>query len=510
MKNKKEVNKNPNANKNLGLYIGSVIVFILIFISFIVLPGMVQGAGNTGIPVFGRWGKNAVKFEQDSFFNRCLAYYGEQMKRNSQNYNEYVMELMTRNAYQQAFNETIRRYAFIDFVEKSGYTISQKKIDRQMIPYFYDSNGKYSEKIYRDTPDNKKASMRRQFEEDNLASRFLEDYFSKEVIGNETGINFALDISDNELSFINKMNSTLKNFEVVSFSTKDLPDSLASEYVNENSQMFDRYFLKAISVESASAAKKILSQLKSSEITFEDAVGEYSKNYYTSTNGDGELKNKYRYQIIETLNSSSDFAKIESLEQDSLSPVIKTKTGFTIFKCTQEHVNAKITDEQTIEDVKVYLKTNEMGRVQDYFLATANSFFEKAKATSFDNACKNFSIYKKTVNNYALNFDNSSAITTSDCDVEELANAYKNEDFLNKLFALKENEICQPIVLEDAIVVLKANADKNSTVQKIEKSDCIQSNFNQDYSTIYKSIFESKKFKDNFDATYKRNFTSKK
>ncbi|MCR4955038.1 MAG: peptidyl-prolyl cis-trans isomerase [Treponema sp.] len=505
---KKIETKKPRSKTKSGIAIsvGSVIVFVLIFVSFIIVPGMVQ-SGTQELPVFGKYGRHVVKFEQGSFFNQALSYYGNQIKANGQNYNDYIMELLTRNAYQQAFNETVRRYAFIDAVKASGYTAAEKKIDRKMINEFLDQSGKYSERLYRDTPDATKQTMRKQFEEEELANRFLYDYFAKDVIGNTEGINFALRISDNEIKFMNKMNKTAKAFDAVIFNTEDLPASQAIKFASENPDMFNKYSFKAISVETESIAKKVLSQIKGEEITFDDAIEQFSKNYYTST--DGVLKNKYEYQIISTLNKEDDFVKIADLKEGEYSPVIKTGTGYTIYQCTKAMVPMNEKDADLVEVVSSYLKTNEMGRVQDYFIEQANSFIASAKASSFDKACKEFGKAKKSSDGMILNFENNSLLAVSDADIEELSTAYSNEDFLTKLFALDNNEISEPVVLNKAIVVLKG---KNAKISSDEiTADSYKTNVtNQDYSSVVANVFASKKLKNNFDATYNKYFTSKK
>ena len=354
--------KTTSKTSSIAISVGSVIVFVLIFISFIILPGLVS-SGTREMPVFGKWGTKVVRFEQGSYFNQALSYYGNQVRQMAEQYGDYYMDFFMRQAYQQAFNETIRRYAFMDFVESTGFKPSPNKIDRRMVEQFLDESGKYSERLYKNTPEDEVEKMRKRFEDEDIANRFSMDYFDKQVVGNDEGINFALAIPKNELVFIGAMNDVKVDFDAITFETSDYPNSESAKYLKENSDLFNKYSFKAISVESESVAKKILSQIKAEEITFDDAVEEYSKNYY-STN-DGNLKNQYEYQIIETLANKNDFSKIADLKVDELSPAIKTQTGYTIFKCIKECIAPDETNEDVLEIVSSYIKTNEMGRVQD-------------------------------------------------------------------------------------------------------------------------------------------------
>jgi hypothetical protein len=334
------------------------------------------------------------------------------------------------------------------------------------------------------------------------------DYFSDEVFtqaNDFADIAFGLKTSDAELAFINKMNSTSKSFDVVFFDTNNYPTNKVTEFANENSSLFNKYSFNAISVESESAAKKILSQINNAEITFEDALTEYSKNYYTTT--DGVLKNKYEYQIKATLANENDFDKLANLSIDSLSEVIKTGTGYTIYKCVAEVEPTNVKNATTISDVLDYMKINEMGRIEDYYKAEADKFIADAKATSFDKACNKFGLTKESVSDYALNYMNSSLIRTANTSVSQISSAYQNEDFLKTLFALSTNQISKPIVLGKDIAVLKVTNSK-SNAEAIEKLAYVESSANADQSTIIENINNSKKLKNDFEKTYSKYFTA--
>ena len=280
MSTKDEVKKENKSVKKVLLSIGSIAILVLAAVSFIFIPGMAQ-AGNSGVPVFGSWDGEQVKYESGSYFANRLEAYIEQEKSGNQDINENVYQYYLY----RSFMDSINRLAFIDYVNSTGYTLSDIKVDRAMIPYFSE-NGKYSDKLYRNTPDNEKNNLRKQISDDLLYTRYILDYFSDEIMNQNQSladIAFGLKTSEAELAFINKMNNTSKTFEIVFFDTNAYPSVKAVEFANENLDLFNKYYFNAISVESESVAKKILSQINNQEITFEDALKEYSKNYYTTT-----------------------------------------------------------------------------------------------------------------------------------------------------------------------------------------------------------------------------------
>ncbi len=501
MKTKDEVKKENKSVKKILLSIGSIAILILAAISFIFIPGM--ASGNSSVPVFGSWDGEPVKYESGTYFVNRFEAYLEQAQQSGQEIENYVYQYYLYNA----FMESINRLAFIDYAKSTGYTLSEVKVDRAMIPYFSE-NGKYSERLYRNTPDNQKITLRNQISDDLNYTRFILDYFSDDVFTQAedlADIAFGLKVSDAELAFINKMNSTSKSFDIVFFDTNSYPAEKAIEFANENPSLFNKYFFNAISVESESAAKKILSQINNAEITFEDALTEYSKNYYTTT--DGVLKNKYEYQIKATLTNENDFDKLANLEVDTLSEVIKTGTGYTIYKCVAvtEPTNAK--DATTINDVLAYMKANEMGRIEDYFKAEAEKFITDANSNGFDKACSDFGLTKETVSDYALNYMNTSLIRTANTSVTQISSAYQNEDFLKTLFTLSTNEISKPIVLGTNIAVLKVTNSK-STAEPVEKLAYVENAAMADQSVIMTNIYDSKKLKNDFEKTYSKYFTA--
>lgn len=502
MKTRDEVKKEKKSVKKVLLSIGSIAILILAAVTFVFIPGIAQ-AGDGGVPVFGAWDGEQVRYESGSYFlNRFEAYMNS-----AENSNQEISDYVYQYYLYQAFMDSINRLAFIDYANSTGYTLSSIKVDRAMIPYFSE-NGKYSDKLYRNTPDSEKNTLRNQISDDLIYTRFILDYFSDDIMKMNqeyADIAFGLKTSDAELAFINKMNSTAKSFDIVFFDTNSYPSVKAIEFAKENSNLFNKYFFNAISVESESVAKKILSQIKNSEITFEDALTEYSKNYYTTA--EGELKNKYEYQIKATLASEDDFVKLKDLEINSLSDVIKTGTGYTIYKCVAVSEPTDTNDADTINDILAYMKSNEMGRIEDYYKSEAENFITTAKESSFDKACAKFDLQKETVTDYVLNYANTSLIRTANTSVSQIASAYQNEDFLKTLFALNTNEISKPIVLDKYIAVVKVTNSKSSA-EPIEKLAYVENASMADQTTIIENIYDSKKLKNDFEKTYNKYFSA--
>ena len=105
-------------NNNKILYI-SIAILVLAAVSFIFIPGMAQ-AGNSGVPVFGSWDGEQVKYEQGTYFVNRLQAYLEEAKQSNQEISDYVYQFYLY----RAFSDSINRLAFIDYANSTGYTLS--------------------------------------------------------------------------------------------------------------------------------------------------------------------------------------------------------------------------------------------------------------------------------------------------------------------------------------------------------------------------------------------------
>jgi hypothetical protein len=75
------------------------------------------------------------------------------------------------------------------------------------------------------------------------------------------------------------------------------------------------------------------------------------------------------------------------------------------------------------------------------------------------------------------------------------------------IFALSNNEISKPVVLDKNIAVLKVINSKSSAEQ-IEKLAYIENAASVDQSTILENVYDSKKLKNDFEKTYSKYFTA--
>lgn len=484
-----------------GYWIGSFIVFILAVICFVVfgvgteIIAAITGAGQP--TSFGKYDGKDIELVPGSDFANAVQNYSNYFQQQGQNLDENAYFYI----YSYAFNAAVQSAAYKDAVKKSGYAPSDKAVNRVILPYF-SNNGKYDPALYAQYSESDKATMRK-----DVANSLTYQRFSDDVFGSNDDM-FGFKASPKETDFVSTMASTKRGFEVAYFDKNSYPDSEVLSYANENKDKFTKYSLSVISTDDEAEAKKIHSQLLNNEVTFEDAISEYSKKYYS--NSEGKVTNDYAYQISANLDSEDDLSKISALKKDEISEPVKMKNGFAIFKAAEDSVPADFANETTLNDVKSYIRANESGRIEDYFMAKANDFVKAAAGGNFDEKAAELGVQVAAASPFPLNYGELSFADkiTAD-DVPALSGAGTNENLLEKAFALKENEVSEPIVNGNYIVVLKLANTENVELSDDEKNHIADSLKEYDYSSAQTAILTSDKVVNNVAQTYFKSIQNK-
>ena len=418
-------------------------------------------------------------------------------------YQMYGQQLDQTTYYQifnQAFTSTVMNYAYTESVKKSGYVVPASAITRQILPYFTDSDGNYSSKLYKQASDEIKQELHDSAKASLIADRFANDNFASK---NETlGLTplFGLKNSTAEKKFIAGMNKEQRGFKMASFSKGDFPLEEKLKFANQNKTMFNKYDMSVITVDEKSDAESIAKRINKNEITFEDAVSEYSDKSYSSP--EGALTNAFQYQISNILQNKDDLAAITGLSNGAVSDVIQTSTGYSIFKC-----NGPVTepDFDTVElqrAVSAYITAYEANLIEDYFTAKANEFIQEAKASDFNSAAEKFGAKASDIAPFPLNYGNVSVLTKLNNSADGLSNAEKNDQFLKTAFSLKLNELSEPILLNGNIVVLQYTTESSSEDDDVNVNLLVT----YDQSAATDSIMKSDKLENNFLSVYFDNY----
>lgn len=483
--------------KNVSYTIGSIIILIIVVFAFVILTPTGLLSGNKDpqkIPAFGKYNNKEIRYEQGSDFADFVSQYGQMF----QQYGQQIDSSTYYYIFNYAFNSTVMKLAYNDYVKNSGYKVPKSAVNRAMVSYFTDENGKYSSKIYKQTPDSTIRQIRTEVETNLVSQRFSDDNFgSSSLVGDEAL--YGIKESDAELNFLKSYSNVKRGFNMAVLPLSNYPAEEKAKFGKENAAMFNKYDMSIITVEDESTAKTVAKRLANNEITFEDAVSEYSEKYYSNT--EGKLTNSLEYQIGNFLENDADLSKVTSLSIGSVSEVIQTALGYSIFKADGAVTAPDFTADDMISTVGSYLASYENTRIEDYFSAIAKDLKAKAMATSFADACEEMDIDNVEIAPFPLNYGSVSVSESVDTSVTGLSGADKNEKFLTTAFSLKKNEISEPLVMNDNIVVLQFTTEETASADDNTHDVMGQlENFDEDSSREY--IMASPKLKNNFAEVY--------
>ena len=483
--------------KKTMLYIGSIIVLILSAVTFIFIPAMVQGAGRAKKLEFGKYDGKPIVYEQGSDFANAVSQYGQMYKNQGKQLDESAYFYI----YNYAFNSTVTTMAYTGAVEKAGFTAGAKSVNRALLPYYSDENGKFSQKVYNSVSESDRNTLRKDVARNILFRRYYEDLFgSSDTIG--TKQLFGLKSASAEVPFLQKMGAAERSFNLASFDISTYPDDQVKAYADKNAAKFMKYDLSVLTVKDESKAKGYLKQIEKKELTFADAVSNYSEKYYTGS--DGKVSGNYEYQIKGIIPDEKDQTAVLALAKDAYSSVIKTSNGYSIFRGDGASTPADFNDAATIDVVRKYITSNESGIVEDYYTGIAKNFAAAAVTDGFEKACKSFNVELTDVPAFPLNYGDVSLFGKIPSDtVKVLADASTNDNFLKTAFSLKLNEVSSPVVLGKNVIVLQMKGEQTDTTADDAKAKSIASDVTEyDQSSAQSILLASKKVVNNVSTVY--------
>ena len=485
-------------------YIGSVIILLMLaFIMFFSFNGASDLFRKDGALEFGKYDNKPIKLAPGTEFANAVNNYTQYYQQNGMTLDDSAYFYI----YNYAFNSAVQSMAFRDPVERTGYAPSEKAVSRVMLQQFTDADGNYDAKLYNQYPDAYKEAMRNEIRRTLVLNRFSEDVF-----GTGDGLAgrtlFGLKPSQKETDFLAAMGETKKSFELVAFSKSDYPEEEVRRFVDGNADLFARVPLSVITVDEEKIAKTLLKQLASSEISFEDAVAEFSEKYYSDN--DGAISANFAYQIKDTLEDAADMDALLSLAVGSCSGIIATKSGHSIFKKTGDVVPARADDESVVSVARSYITSYEAGKIEDYFTARAEAFIADAKAKGFDEAAQENGLTVHDIPAFALNYGDVPMLAKIPYDAaSELSGAGTNENFWETIFALNTGDISEPFVLGNNVIVMEMTgeekAEKNDNVLETIKTESAS----YDQTSANSAILSGKKVENNVMTTYFNNFIKK-
>lgn len=473
-----------------GFYtVGSLIILLLAAGVFILIPLLSSVARSKRMPPLGSFAGKEIRYEPGSDFTGYVERYSEYFKSMGTEINKEMYYYI----FASAFSSTVSDMMAKKRVEESAYTVPSTLINREMMPYFMDENKKYSPRIYKAADESYVRTLR-----EKLSFSLLKAHYNEDLLGKECGFAtlYGVKPSSFERDFLLSMNKKERIFDAATFHMEDYPLSEAKLYATDNSELFEKYNLLAITLSKREEATSLHKELVDGKVAFPDAVAN-SMNIYTDD--EGKLRNILSYEIKKTLKDEKDFEKLSSLKAGEVSDVMETSIGFTIFYGNGEKEKIDTEDEESLVSVKDYLLKYEMSHVEDYFFARASALVKSAKSSYFEEAAKDMGVKSEKIGPFPLNYGNVSILTSLPTNgaFEEAAT---NEGFLKSAFSLTLNEISEPIVVGKYIVVLRYSGDIEG--KELSEADVVRQLTSFDSSLLNDYIHESPLLENNLNKVF--------
>jgi peptidyl-prolyl cis-trans isomerase D len=499
----KETIAEHRRNTQPFLYAFSVAILVVIVVTFIGLPAARGRTGGGRRIVFGYYRGKPIEYFPGNFFAERVDVLASQLRDQTQGEkSQSDLEMEGYRVWRTAFEQTALHTAILYEADKGGLWVSDDKVDQTLIttgPYVV--NGQFSEERYRGTSNTERYTIRRLFREQLIHQQYVEDFLQDPAK------------SPKAEEFFKSMVDEQRRFTFVSFPFADYPDSQVRQFGQENRQLFRRMKLSRILIKAGERdATEIRRKLEDRSASFEEMARAQSKDLYAEKGGD--MGWRYFYDIEGDFETAAPVETIFSLEEGALSPVLKSRFGWEIYRADSASLEPDLNDPDSVSTVRDYIMRYEKGKVEDYILAQAQSFRKRVEEVGFTGATLEQS-YKISLTDYfPMNYQEIYflAPVRSMTQNLDLSSASYSEAFFLQAFRLKMNEVSDPILLDDQVVVLRLDDIRQPPPQQQDmlgdyysfyagqaldsdmqsallKPDYLQDDFNQ---TFYKYIFTSR------------------
>ena len=493
-------------SKSNFIYIGTIIILVITIVAFVFMPSGNTGGSNGTTFDFGSYNGKHITSAQGGYLVKQVSIVNDALRQ--QGLSEQNYQLYAYQVWRQAFERTVYHYGVLDAVKQAGGAVTENFIDDQMAddPSFQE-NGKFSPKLYRETPNATKLSLRDDIRDNSLAALYT----------NEVN---AMAPSSQEIAFLKDMAKETRTIAFAALPLSAYPESEVASWAAANAKLFSHLKLARVSVAKSQAdAEKLLKQVKAGTVSFEDAAKKNSADAYAEKGG--SMGAKYYYEIMADIEKKEDVDSLAALKAGEYSGVLKTLSGsWVFFKAEADATPADMADPVVLKDARAYMLRFERGLLEDWASAQGETLSATPSA-DFEKACKAAGLEVKESGPFPLNYGDIDFVAygqriplmrkIDSAAAPELAEASGNEAFLAAVFSLAPGAVSKPIVLGDNIVVVKVKEAGAASEEDLASLSLYYPYFFQQ-KTSYEmnSIFlKSPLLKDNFMNVFFKYFMPK-
>ncbi len=492
--------------KNRFVYIGTIAILVLTIIAFVLIPAISTGTSSGELPTFGSWNGTPIQYSPDSYFADQVSQINEYLRQ--QGMDEALAQMYAYQVWYMAFQNTAMRTAILDYTKRSGMKISEETLDEEVTKITqFQVDGKFSIEKYNSTPLATRISIRDRLRDDLLVQNYYNDMMS-------------LSPTTKEIDFVSSMAKPQRTIQYVHISYETFPQERLLEWAKSNEALFRTIGLSKITITTSQKdAEKVLDQIKTNALSFEDAAKSHSKDFYADKGGDMGIK--VFYDLKAEFPNEKDAEAIIALKKDEISPIYKgADNTWTFYRVNTEASAPDFSKSSVLDEVKSYLYNNEKSIMESWALEKTDEFTNEATKTSFSAAARKLGLDVKSAGPFILNYGKPSFYFYGQqiglfqepyrSLENELVGAEENETFLTTLFSTAKNAVSKPVVLDTSVIVMTVTDDKEGTDEEISYTKFSYPYFFQTAmeNQIRNTILSSPLLKDEFNSAFTKLFVT--
>ena len=425
-----------------GVFIGTLIILVIIVIAFVFVP-VIAPVGPIGDDmVLGYYNRVPITNIPGNYFNTVIRSLQQQFQQPPPG--DPFFMFWAHEIWRMAFDETVIHLGILDEMNRAGFRVPEDIVDREVarLPMFQ-VNGRFSPSLYRSLDNITRMTIWRETHEDIVKRRFAAD-----IAGLRT--------SSNEGRFIASMASPRRTFDMAVFPLASFPASEAVAFVEANPTPFKTVHLSRISFFALTDrdARQVFELVRDGITTFEDAARNHSHDEFADRGGD--MGRRMAHELRAEIGDERTWESIINLPRGQMSELVRTPHGWAFFRAEEAAQPPNLDDIVQQEFFRSHIMQNYRGIAEDWLLAEAERFSQRAGEISFDTAVSESYITRHSFGPVTLNFGDSMLFDTlASAAVPELTNASHNQFFWRLAFTTPLNTISRPLVIRDNVIVLK-------------------------------------------------------
>jgi len=485
-KEQKVLAAKPKQKITIGWIFG-MIVLLLIAVSFVMAPAIQAFVGpkNADGIVFGKYGKEDIKYAYGNYFYDQVQNFGSQYKNTGDNATQTLYQI-----WKSAYDSTVLYTAINQLATKAGIIAADEVVNRAIINSgAYNKDGKFDVDLYQKATAESKASVEKSIRRSVPYQIVIDD------------IGSALS-SSSEAEYVAKMASEGRTFNYVTIDPSLYPDEKASAYALQNKQLFYSMDLSIISVETEDEAKALSSAIASGEKSFEEVALSSSKDNFAAN--EGKVGTVYYFGLVTNFKNPEDATKLLTAKSGDVVGPLEGAGAWSIYRLDSTPLEADYASPALLSTVKGYLASSGDPVVDDYLLAFANEFALDAK-DDFAVAAERAELDVVNVGGTPYNVAQSTYLNNfSYSDPQgSLARAVTTEEIGKKLYTAELGSVLEPIKSNSSYLVVQA--DEKVTDEGM--GSYIQMFYNylsgsQNQQDLSQALYTSDQFQDNFLGTF--------